>query len=45
MSNWAYIMVGWGATGGILGLYALRVVTRGKILSRQVPEERRRWMS
>ncbi len=44
MSNWGYIVLGWGATGGVLAAYAMRLVARGRSLSRQVPEEKRRWM-
>ncbi len=45
MSDWAYILLGWSVTGGAVTLYALRVVVRGRILSRAVPEDRRRWTS
>ncbi|MDH3752320.1 MAG: hypothetical protein OEU32_00505 [Acidimicrobiia bacterium] len=44
MSNWGYIIVGWSAAAGVLGAYAVRLVTRGRSLSRRVPPERRRWM-
>lgn len=45
MSNWGYIIIGWGVTGGALGLYSSRLLLRGRALSRRVPEERRRWMT
>ena len=44
MSNWGYIVLGWGATGAMLAAYATRLLARGRALSRQVPEEKRRWM-
>ena len=45
MSNWGYIILGWAVTGGAVSLYSLRVVLRGRTLSRAVPEDQRRWMS
>ena len=45
MSDWGYIVLGWAATGGAVTLYSLRVLLRGRRLSRTVPEGQRRWMS
>lgn len=45
MSHLGYLLVGWSASLGALGLYALRVVNRGRKLTVLVPSERRRWMS
>ena len=45
MSNWGYVILGWAATGGVVGLYSARLILRGRSLSRQVPEGQRRWMS
>jgi hypothetical protein len=44
MSNWGYIVLGWSVTGAALAAYAMRLVTRGRSLTRRVPEEKRRWM-
>ncbi len=44
MSNWGYIVLGWSATGAVLTAYAMRLMARGRALSRQVPEGKRRWM-
>jgi hypothetical protein len=40
-----YLIVGWGIALGGIGLYSVRLVQRGRSLSRQVPEDRRRWMT
>lgn len=44
MSTNGYIAVAWIVTFAVLSLYALWMVRRGRELSRQVPEEDRRWM-
>lgn len=44
MSSAGYIIAGYAATVVVLGGYALRLVARGRRLSRQVPPEDRRWM-
>ncbi len=38
-----YVLGGYAAVFGALGLYALSVVRRGRAAARQVPPERRRW--
>ena len=45
MSDWGYIVLAWALTVGVLVLFSLRVLVRGRRLSRSVPEDRRRWMS
>lgn len=45
MSQWVYVVAGWAVVISVLGGYALRLVIRGRTLSRQVPQERRRWAS
>ena len=44
MSDWGYILTGWIATFGAVGIYAFSVIRRGKKLSKVVPPEQRRWM-
>jgi hypothetical protein len=38
-----YVAGGWGATAGILALYVWRVLRRGRMLSRSLPEEEKTW--
>ena len=45
MSDWGYIVLAWALTGGVMSGFSLRVLIRGRRLSRSVPEDRRRWMS
>jgi hypothetical protein len=40
-----YIIAAWTLVSGAIALYALRLIQRGRTLSRRVPDERRRWMS
>lgn len=44
MSNAAFIGLSYGISAAVLATYALTVLRRGRRLSREVPEERRRWM-
>lgn len=44
MSYLEYVLAGWGVALGVLGLYAQRLVARGRRLSVMVPEHRRRWI-
>lgn len=44
MSTTGYIVTAWGATFGVVALYAGALIRRGRRLSRQVPPEQRRWM-
>lgn len=44
MSDWGYVTIGYVVVFAVLLAYALRVVLRGRALSRQVPPEDRRWM-
>ncbi len=43
MTNLFHVVLGWGITLGVLGVYSLRTVLRGRSLSERVPPERRRW--
>lgn len=45
MSQWGYVIAGWGVTAAAIVTYAAVVIGRGRSLSRRVPPERRRWMS
>ena len=44
MNDVGYIVAGYFLTFGAVGAYVVRVVTRGRALSRQLPPEDRRWM-
>jgi hypothetical protein len=44
MSTAAYIAVGWITVLGGIGLYATRIVVRGRHLARQVPDEDKPWI-
>jgi hypothetical protein len=39
-----FVFAGWGLTTGVLALYTVRMLLRGRRLSAEVPEEDRRWM-
>lgn len=43
MDHAALVLGGWGATVVATGAYAFWVLRRGRKLTGQVPEERRRW--
>ena len=44
MSTNGYIALAWIVTLAVIVLYAAWMLRRGRAVSRQVPEERRRWM-
>ena len=44
MTHLGYLIAGWGISLVVLGGYALRLVRRGRSLSVEVPEDRRRWL-
>ncbi len=44
MSDTAYVAIGYGLTALALITYTWRVLTRGRRVTAEVPEERRRWM-
>ena len=43
MTHAVYVAAGWSIPLVVLGLYAMRVLRRGRRLSEQVPAEQRRW--
>lgn len=43
LSHPGYILAGWGISLGVLAIYALHTLRRGRRLARQVPPEERRW--
>ena len=45
MTHLGYLLAGWGISLGALGLYAWRLMLRGRGLAARVPAERRRWMT
>jgi heme exporter protein CcmD len=44
MSNWFYVWLGWGITTVVFVAYAAWVLIRGRVISRRVPPQDRRWM-
>jgi heme exporter protein CcmD len=44
MTSASFVISAYLVTAGGLAAYVARVLTRGRRLSRQVPEGRRRWM-
>ncbi|MCB0995954.1 MAG: hypothetical protein KDB21_12730 [Acidimicrobiales bacterium] len=44
MDHLGYLLAGWGISLAVIGVYAQRVLARGRKLSRLVPEDRRRWI-
>lgn len=45
MTDAGYIIAGWSVGLGTLALYAWSIIRRGRALTREVPAERRRWMT
>jgi hypothetical protein len=43
MTHAGYVAAGWGVSLAAIGAYAARTLRRGRILSRQVAPEDRRW--
>lgn len=43
MTDAGFVAAGWLAAVGFVGGYALLVLRRGRLLSRRVPPEERRW--
>lgn len=43
MTYGGYVLVGYAASAVAIGAYALRVLGRGRALSRRVPPKDRRW--
>jgi len=43
MTHVGYVAAGWAIPLAAIGLYAVRVVVRGRRLAEQVPPEERRW--
>jgi hypothetical protein len=44
VSNTGYVALAWVTVGATVGLYALRVIARGRKLARRLPGGGRRWM-
>lgn len=44
MNDIGYILGGWGLSLAVIGLYAQRLLARGRRLTDLVPPERRRWI-
>lgn len=43
MTHAGYLVAGYAVMLGVLALYALRLLWRGRALTRAVPPEERRW--
>lgn len=43
MTDAGFVAAGWLAAGGLVGIYALVIVRRGRQLSHRVPPQERRW--
>jgi hypothetical protein len=41
----SYIVASWALVSGAVAAYAVRLLQRGRALTRRVPNERRRWMT
>lgn len=42
-TNVGTVVAGWGVTAGVIAAYGWWIVRRGRVLSRSVPPEERRW--
>lgn len=45
MTDLGYLLVGWGVSLAVIGLYSLSLVRRGRALATRVPADHRRWMT
>ena len=45
MTHLGYLLVGWGTTLAVGGIYAASLLRRGRRLTARVPAGRRRWMT
>jgi len=45
VTHLGYLLVGWGVSLSVVGLYSLSLVRRGRHLAARVPAERQRWMT
>ncbi|MDQ1394398.1 MAG: hypothetical protein QOF30_3375 [Acidimicrobiaceae bacterium] len=43
MTQMGYVFLGYGVVSGVLGAYSVRVILRGRKLSRTLPPEERTW--
>lgn len=44
MSQWGYVLLGWLLTFAVVVAYTVAIIVRGRVLSRRLPPEERRWM-
>lgn len=44
MGVWGYVTAAWVVTFAVIALYSAWVLRRGRELSKDVPEDQRRWM-
>lgn len=45
MTHVSFLIAGWGISFGVMAVYALSVVRRGRAVAQRVPQDRRRWMT
>ncbi len=44
MNGWQYVIPGYLLVFGVLAVYSVTLIRRGRALSRQLPEEKRRFL-
>jgi hypothetical protein len=44
MSQWGWVALGWAVTAVTLIGYAAMIIVRGRVLTRRVPPQERRWL-
>ena len=45
MTHLGYLIAGWGLALGVLAVYGISLVRKGRALAAAVPADRRRWMT
>ena len=43
MTNWGYVYLGYGVCFGTIALYTVRIIVRGRKLTRTLPPEEPTW--
>lgn len=45
MTHVGYLTAGWGISVGVMVVYGVSVIRRGRSMAKRVPQDRRRWMT
>lgn len=45
MTHLGYLIAGWGFALGVLAIYGISLVRKGRALAAAVPADRRRWIT